>query len=321
MVEAEGLSVGVAWAGLLGGDVHVTGVELIQPVIRLSQSADGSVNWDLATGGTSTEPSSGGGGSIALDEATVTDGTLIYSVEGAEPVTLSAIDATLTLPDFAGEATLALTALANGEPVGANLTIAAFEAFLGAGSGLALNAEIGGGTLGFDGEAGLQPLSAAGRIAADLKGLGALTRAAGVEAAMPPGLGQDRIALDTGLAFDGDTLGLSGMTLGLDGNSFAGDLDLALGGSRPRLSGTVNAGALDLSGLSGDEPEAAAEPGPVRRLVHRPHRRLGSRRHRCRSRLLRREHCARRLPVRPHRSPDFSRRSPSRHHDPRTDRL
>ena len=70
MVEAEGLSVGVAWQGLFGGDIRVTGVELIRPTIRLVQNADGQANWDL--------------GSTSLDS---TDTAAAGSSEGSETAT------------------------------------------------------------------------------------------------------------------------------------------------------------------------------------------------------------------------------------------
>ncbi|MEM9032273.1 MAG: AsmA family protein [Pseudomonadota bacterium] len=254
MIEAEGLSVGVAWAGLLGGDVQVTGVELVRPVIRLSQAVDGRVNWDMGAPSQAETTEAAAAPALSLDEARVSDGTVIYAAEGSPPLTLSGINATLTLPDFAGEARLDLTAQANGEAISASVTIAAFEAFLASGAPVSLLAEIGGGSLRYAGSVGLAPMAVQGQLTADLAGLGPLTRAAGAEAAMPPGLGQERIAVETALAFDGETLGLSDLGAQLDENALSGDLALALGGARPRLTGSLAAGALDLSRLSGDDP-------------------------------------------------------------------
>lgn len=275
MVEAEGLAVGIAWEGLFGGAIRVTGVELTRPVIRLARAADGRGNWELSGGGApKSEPvvagdaeapaGPSGSRSIALDQLRVTDGTLIYAAEGSAPLTVSAIDATLTLPDQAGEAALSLTASAGGEPVTAELSIAEFAAFLSDGAvPVTLSAGIGGGTLGFDGRAGLAPLAAEGAIRADLAGLGALSRAAGgAGTALPEGLGRDRLALDGALTYAGDTLSLREAALGLDGNRLTGDMDLTLGGPRPRLVARLASGPLDLSGLSGDEePVAGGAPG------------------------------------------------------------
>lgn len=264
MIEAEGLSVGVAWDGLFGGDIKVTGVELTRPVIRLEQAEDGTGNWEMAAlnaDGTTTSDSTGGEAStpaLALERATVIDGTVIYAAPGAEPITLSAIDATLTLPDFDGAADLTLSALANGAPISADLSLASVSNLLaGAASALSLNAELGGGTIGFTGEVGLDPM-VRGDLAADLPGISGLTRIVGTEAAMPAGLGQNRINVQTAMAFAGDTLSLGDTTLVLDSNTLTGDIDLGLGGTRPKITASLNAGALDLSGLTEDDTTASA---------------------------------------------------------------
>ncbi|MEL6210117.1 MAG: AsmA family protein, partial [Pseudomonadota bacterium] len=272
MIEAEGLSVGVAWDGLLGGDIKVTGVELTRPVIRLEQAEDGTGNWEMAieeagqagAGGDgaaspSTEESSAP--AFALERATVTDGTVIFSAAGADPITLSAINAELTLPDFDGAADLTLSALANGAPLSADLTLASVSGLLsGDASALSLAAELGGGTIGFDGEAALEPM-ARGNLSADLPGLAGLTRIVGTEATMPAGLGQNRINLQTAMAFAGDTLSLSNTTLALDGNKISGDIDLGLGGARPKITAALNAGALDLTGLATGETASGGTGG------------------------------------------------------------
>ncbi len=260
MVAAEGLSVGIAWTGLFGGDIRVTGVDLTRPVIRLARAADGRGNWELAAAPSPAAPtgrSESGGHSIALDKLTISDGTVSFADAGARPITLTGIDATLTLPDFAGEAALTFNAEANGVPLTAELSIAQFAGFLSDGAvPVALKAGIGDSTVDFDGRAGLAPLAAEGRIVADLDGIGPLTRVAGGEDSAPPqGLGAERVFLDSAMTFAGDTLSLRDTSLSLDQNQMSGEIDLTLAEPRPKLVAQLSTGALDLSGLSGEEEE------------------------------------------------------------------
>ncbi len=263
MVEAESLSVNVAWQGLIGGDIRVTGVELVRPVIRLSQGADGRANWDLGGGDASEETATSGGAGpstgeaggdpteIALDQATITDGTIIFERAGAEPVSLSGIDAILTLPDFAGPASVSLTAMANGSPLSAEIAINEFERFLTDGPApVGVSLKVAGDRVVFDGRAGLTPVSAEGTLSAALAGLEAFSGLAGAPVALPVGLGRDRIALDGQLTYAGDTVSLREAAINADGNQLSGDLDVTLSGPRPRLVANLAAGPLDFSGGS-----------------------------------------------------------------------
>ncbi len=277
MVEAESLSVNVAWQGLIGGDIRVTGVELVRPVIRLSQGADGAVNWDLGgdngdavTGDTaaagSTAPATGDGeGSpteISLDQATITDGTIIFEQAGAAPISLSGIDAILTLPDFAGPASVSLTATANGAPLSAEIAINEFERFLTEGPApIGVSLTVAGDRVAFDGRAGLSPVSAEGTISAALAGLEAFTGLAGSPTTLPAGLGRDRIALDGALTYAGDTVSLRGAQIDADGNQLSGDLDLTLSEPRPRLVANLTGGPLDFSGGSTEHPAGSGGGG------------------------------------------------------------
>ena len=70
MVTAEDLSVSVDWSGLMSGDVRVTGVELVRPVIRLAVDEIGQGNWTIETapggdGGSDGQATSSESGSTA----------------------------------------------------------------------------------------------------------------------------------------------------------------------------------------------------------------------------------------------------------------
>lgn len=93
MASLESLDVSVALIPLLSGEIRVTSVTLVKPVIVLERLPDGRANWtfDGTTGseGGAGDPASGDGGgapALAIDEAVIEDGRLVYrdATSGAE---------------------------------------------------------------------------------------------------------------------------------------------------------------------------------------------------------------------------------------------
>ena len=90
MVRLKSVEVRIALAPLLGGQVKVETVKLVEPVISLEVLADGRKNWvlgptDEGDGGESGQSTSGGGPtsaaaepSVVLDDFTIVGGTLVY---------------------------------------------------------------------------------------------------------------------------------------------------------------------------------------------------------------------------------------------------
>ncbi len=86
MVTLDSLEIDLALMPLLSGSVKVTSVTLEKPTIILETTADGKANWILEgttaegnSAGSSSEGASDGGGlDLAVDKATIRDGTLIY---------------------------------------------------------------------------------------------------------------------------------------------------------------------------------------------------------------------------------------------------
>ncbi|MEX0758975.1 MAG: AsmA family protein, partial [Tistlia sp.] len=122
MVSLETLEVRVALTPLLGGDLQVRSLVLVEPTILLERLADGRVNWDLspphgAAPGTSSptslsdepvpegesEPGHATPLSVTLDRVTIRDGTLVYrdAPAGTEE-RLEALDAILTAGSLRG---------------------------------------------------------------------------------------------------------------------------------------------------------------------------------------------------------------------------
>ncbi len=97
MVRLEGLAVKIAPAPLLKGEIRVTTMRLIRPVVLLERTSDGQVNWALETGGadggaaaeaapppSSSTPSPSrtppaSAPEIAVDSFTIEDAEVIYA--------------------------------------------------------------------------------------------------------------------------------------------------------------------------------------------------------------------------------------------------
>ncbi len=166
---------------------------------------------------------------------------------------LSALDATVTLPDFAGEATRrGVSAQMNGQAVAVDATIAEFAAFLGAGAvPVKLAADVGGAKVDFDGRAGLVPLAATGAVSADLGDMAGLFAALGqARPDLPAGLGRGAVSLSGDVTYAEDRVSLRGGTIMLDQNRLVGSADVALAG-KPKVTAKLQTGVLDLSGLTG----------------------------------------------------------------------
>lgn len=259
MVQAEGLSISVDLAALMGGDVKITGVEAINPKIVLERSAKGEENWVFGGGGALGEVSAatpGVGQPFSLDQASVSGGALVFADHRAGVrYEVSGIAATVAIPNYTGAATLDMAAVMNGQSFTLTGAVATFQDFL---DGKLVDSDLtlvaGAASVAFKGSAGLGP-EAKGDLTAELGDLAAVSALAGMAAPqLPQGLGaaEVRVAGAVTLTTAG-SLHLRGGTVSLDGNTLAVDADMTTDGARPKLSAKIVAGALDLAGLSGGQ--------------------------------------------------------------------
>ena len=94
MASLDSLDVSVALFPLLSGDIRVTSVTLVKPVITLEKLPDGRANWEFDSGENAEagagDPSSNAGDApaLAIDEAVIEDGQLVYrdATTGAEHI-------------------------------------------------------------------------------------------------------------------------------------------------------------------------------------------------------------------------------------------
>lgn len=259
LFRAESLSIDVNFGALLGGEVQITGLSAEAPQINLERDADGRANWVLRAGdesGTVPAPATG----FTLGEGTITGGSIrLNDRMTGRQIALDGVDARLSIPDFAGEFTLAASALSSGQPVTLDLTGGVFSAFA-AGRVVPLTLELAAGAarIGFDGRGGFAPMAAEGALSADLGDLPALGALVGLELEPPgPGLGRDELSLSGRLILDGTGAAfLRGAEIVADANRLTGDLDLRPGEARPKLAAQLSAGPIAIGAATpaqGDE--------------------------------------------------------------------
>ncbi|WP_225028993.1 AsmA family protein [Xinfangfangia pollutisoli] len=260
MFSAQSLVIEVNAAALLGGDVQILGLSATAPTLLLERGKDGRENWVFGGGGTGGEigpDTPGAGRPFTLKEGTISGGTIRFvDRKAGQDLTLDGVDLTLHIPDHAGPFTLAASAVARGRPVGLDLKADVFSGFAeGRIVPLTANLSVGKSTLSFQGRGGWSPMALDGRLEADLADLPALGALAGADLSVPPrGLGAQQLAVTGQLTMDGSGAAfLRGAQIRADGNLIEGDLDLAPGKDRPKISGNLRAQTLDLSGLSGGE--------------------------------------------------------------------
>lgn len=155
LVSAERVRIGVAIAPLLQGEISVSEITLVKPVISLEISEDGAANWDF--GGASGEAAGGGGPggpkSLSIDDFTIEDGALRYADHRSGALfELSDIDTEAALPALEGELTLAGSALWRDEKATLDLTLSTPGALLrGAETTLRLDIASKPASLSYDG--------------------------------------------------------------------------------------------------------------------------------------------------------------------------
>jgi AsmA protein len=256
LFRAESLSIDVNLGALFGGEVKVTGLAAEAPAINLERAADGRENWVFGGGSDGAESAvPAPATAFTLDAGTIRGGSIRFADrQSGREIALDGVDATLSVPDYAGAFALAATGVSGGAPVALDLGGGDFSAFA-TGSVVPLTVKLtaGGSTVTFDGRGGFSPLVAEGALGADLADLPALGTLAGMALGQPgPGLGQDQLSLKGQMTLDGTGAAfLRGAEIIADSNRVNGDLDLRPGEARPKLLGQLTAGPVTV-GSAGD---------------------------------------------------------------------
>ncbi len=268
MIEAAKLDVGVGFSALLGRDIVVEAFEIEAPVIRLQKNKQGDANWDFIAelGGGEDDGGPSQINSISLPKGEITGAVIIYDdAQAGIRQTLENLDASLALTELAGEASVSMSALLNGQAFAVDATVSGLQQLLDGGVQQVVGSLSSSNNLvRFDGVAGLDPLQAKGALDVDIKDQPALFALGGqVAPRIPEGMGQS-LDIDGQLTLTPEQdVFLRNATLALDDNILKGDVDVALAGKVPFVTARLAGDRLDFSAMSTDttEGDGAANAG------------------------------------------------------------
>jgi len=259
-LQAQALDIGLDVMALWRGDIQIERVILQSPVLDLRRDAQGRATWDVAVGNTAAPAASTPATSnaapprkLSLAMAEIRDGRFrLRDAASGTDMTLTALDATLRLPDLNGPADLSLSGRLNDQPLALTAQVAnATQLADGAVTAMTLDLRLAGARVQFDGRAGLENLSAEGAVTADLPALRPVLAALGqqgteIPAAYLPVSGNLQLTRTP----DG-TLYARNATLRAGSIRATGAADVALSGARPRVTGQITLAEVDLRSAGG----------------------------------------------------------------------
>ena len=273
MVVLKTLEVRVALLPLLGREIEVERVRLVEPVIRLETLANGRSNWRFAAAGAAdgepnatppTTPAKGGASlPVRLEDAVVEGGTLIYrdAARGLDE-RVEGIDVKFSAGSLTGPFELSGALVARGLP----LTVRAAVGDLGRGRSTPVSLEValdgGAARVEFNGAlAGGGPAAElAGRLKAEGDELGAAVVAIAEALGAAPRPSAPVLAgpfsLDASVAASAEEIGLNDITFTFADTSATGAFSVGLGAA-PSLDGVLKINRLDVDALVADAVRAA----------------------------------------------------------------
>ncbi len=265
MLSADSLKLGVDALALIRGDIRITGLEVMQPRIVIERGKDGRGNWQIGVAGVASSEQGGTAPDAApnsdrlaltLDRALITDASVVYIDHRAGTrQQMERMDMDIRWPTYAGEGTFEGVLRPAGEDVRVSGRLGEVGPFLeGAVSPVTLTISTGGATFTVDGRATTAP-QLDGQMSADIDNTEHFMAALGLPVPRPPkGLGRSITGKSQINLTQDLRLSLRELSLDLGGNSLTGALDVTTSGVRPRVTAQLDAGALDLTGLTGDAP-------------------------------------------------------------------
>ncbi|GAB4519645.1 MAG: hypothetical protein Tsb0019_20240 [Roseibium sp.] len=288
--KAERVEFGLTWAGLVSGNVQVTGVSLDRPDIFLEVGPNGTTSWEprrdlnmpggtesagaapAASAQTATAPpaSSGedapvarSGGylkSIGVDRLQITGGTVTWKEQpSAQPVKVTDLDLTLSAPDLAGEVELDSRFTLQNVPIEVAGSLSN-PLGLAAGEQVPLNLTVSSAdnVVNVSGNTGLEPVRADLAVAASGPSLKALAALAGQDLGTDPGA----YALDAKITGTEAAVSIADLTLALGALTLGGAADADLSGLLPMVSGRLllkDGSIADLLLLAGQDLPASGK--------------------------------------------------------------
>ncbi|WP_346906365.1 AsmA family protein [uncultured Roseibium sp.] len=282
--KAEAVNFGLAWEGLFGGEIRLTGIELTKPDIFLEIGPSGTTSWqprrrfeetespDTSSGQTAETPAPSAPESnepaaareagfirkIGVDRFAITQGNVVYSNrQTGEKVELKALDLTVSAPDLEGDVDLEGRFDWQDNPVAVAGSISAPLSFVG-GEEVPVSLTVSSGDASFavTGKAGLNPAQADVTISASGPSVSQLAALFGNPLPKDPG----SFSVEGHLAGNETTVALNDLKATVGSFGLGGSFDADLAGQVPALSGRVmlDKGSLaDLLALAGQDLAAS----------------------------------------------------------------
>jgi len=290
--KAERVEFGLAWGGLISGNIQVTGIALDKPDIYLEIGPGGTTSWEprreltaepAASSGDDAPaprvvetapqetavaeeesqadtPSEGYLKSIGVDSLQITGGTITYKDQSSEqPVTVSNVDLSLKAPDLSGDVDLTTSFTFREIPLSIAGTL---TNPLGLASGeqtpVSLTVSSGENTVKVSGATGLAPVRADLTVEGTGPSLKALAALAGQELAADPGA----FTLDAKVSGTEAAVSVADLNLALGQLSLGGAADANLSGLVPEISGRLvlkDGSIADLLLLTGQDLPASGK--------------------------------------------------------------
>ena len=273
MVRIESLELRLALGPLLGGEIAVTSLAMVEPVIELQRLADGRPNWLFeraprpATDGSAAEEAEASSLELArIDSVTVSNGTIVYRhADDRPPERIERIDAALSSRSldgpFRGEGEFAVRGraiafqLATGTIGDDHAMPTSFEATVGDERGSAL---LEGTVRAIDGFPAFD-----GTVRAEAPDLGALLNALDVDLGTLPGAPlANEFSAKGALSASADAVAGRELQLRLGESQANGALSWQ-GGEEPLFDAQIALNRIDLDQYlpAGDGPEAEPAAG------------------------------------------------------------
>lgn len=243
--------IGVKLFPLFKGSVEVSRFVLTEPEINLARAADGSVNWNLASAEgdpAAAETESGNDiKDVRLGDVRIVDGKASYAdAAGDRTYAMDDIDLTARLASLSEPLEVDGTMNFEGAPSRINMVLTSLENVLNKeDANLKLDLALGATEAGADLTVKTkQALSYSGPIKLNAPDLPAFAALLGAPLHDAPGF--DKLSVE-GLALGSETaVALSGAKVNFDAIDAQGDLGLNWSGARPKATGKLAAGNLDL---------------------------------------------------------------------------
>jgi len=249
LARVKSADIGVKLFSLLSGSVEVERFVLTEPELNLAVAQDGAVNWNLAnpSAETPTETSGGELRDLKLGDVRLVDGRASFSDAAAgKTYTVEDIDAAVRLKNLAEPLEVDGTMIFEGAPTKVDIVLTSLGAMMkkepaNLKMALTLGAAAAGADLVINSADELTYSGPINLTAPDLPAFAALL---GAPLADAPGF--DNLSVEGDAAGGPNGIRLSDAKIQFDKIDATGDLALAWGGARPKATGALAVGALDL---------------------------------------------------------------------------